>query len=875
YATSTFLMDFSTPTAFILQPGHLTYQQTLGALSGTAADPVAGGGSPSGLKTIWVELADTDRKPQQYWNFNAVPPVWQAAYSSGAITAASNWSVAASSLPNNTADAKSWSVGRSSATFVIKVKAQDRAGNYTDFSLNQSTFTLDLMLPVSKIVSPPAENGFYLVVSSVIGTAADYTSGISSVQVRIQQDPSQAPENTCTDTSINGYYFNGSNWQPGESWQGVNTYDAGTSSWTYNTSAAVFRAYCYYVIRSSASDNMANGEASWGSRRFRFMPPPAATRVNLPENLKYYKSLTIVSGTANPDTKRVGLELRRLSDNWYWDFNSAWQLSLSSVAITPLPDHTWSQSASLPQFLSGSSYTFRSVGISFSEVYEGGPVVNTVYFDTAPPTALVQLPSAAQLYYKSIPKLGGLAQDPPGVTPPASGISRVWAELYAVNGPDISKYWDNATNSFTASWNQAGNQGSYYVAVSSWEYAVSSPAAAYTNGAQYRVRAKSLDNTYNNSTFEGIESDFSDVNLVFNFDVTVPTAVVTSVTPGQRRSGVSAASGTLTEENVLANAIGYQPGMQIQGVKVGIKYNNFNQYWDHVSGWQPSPAVWPAAAVYQSSWSYTNMPAWADDGSYTIWAEATDKAGNVQTNFAGNGSSVTFTVDKAAPALAVLVPAANSKISSVVSLSGTADDPNWLTNSGIAGASNIQAQVSYLLGADTYYYDNAAGFSSSTLNDTNSWYNADVWTPQGPSSGTWLYQPAGLSAAMVPDKVYRFRARAQDNAVPVPNPASLPANVVTNANVIYDVTKPVSRITYPREGLKIKASNWATVTGTAVDNLAGISALSQLGVSIAEVSPAAAHWDGLAGPGTFTATSEVFRQLGEPTLGAAYAGGNW
>ncbi|PJA12445.1 MAG: hypothetical protein COX65_08550, partial [Elusimicrobia bacterium CG_4_10_14_0_2_um_filter_56_8] len=640
--------------------------------------------------------------------------------------------------------------------------------------------------------------------------------------------------------------------------------------WNYDASGVVFRASCYYIVKSSAADNVANGEASWGTSRFKFMPPPAQTRINAPENLKFYKALSLISGTANADAKQVELEVRRLSDTWYWNFGtSGWQAAVSSVTVIPSGGN-WSRAASLPPLVSGSSYSFRSVGLSYSDVYEAGPVVNQVYFDTDKPTALVQLPAAAQAYYKSLPGLGGTAQDPPGITPPAAGVSKVWVELYAVNGPDTGKYWDNATSAFTDSWNQAGNAGSYYVAASSWEYVVSYPTAAYTNGSQFRVRAKSLDNTFNNSAFEGIESDFSAGNL-FSYDITVPTAVVTAVTPGQSRSGVSIASGTLSEDYVLANSIGYQPGTQIQGVVIRIRDNKLIQYWAG-SGWDSSPAASTSAAVYQSSWSLSALPAWADDGSYTLWAEATDKAGNVQANFTGNGSSVTFSTDKSAPLLSVLSPAANSKISSVVSVTGTANDPNWETNSGIAGASNMQVQVSYLLTGDTYYYDNSASFSSSTLNDSNSWWNSSLWVPQGPSSGTWTYNPVGLPSAMVGDKVYRFRARAQDNAIPLANPASLMANAVTNSNVIYDLTKPVSRILFPLDQSRLKAL--VSVNGTALDNLAGISTLSQLAVSLEEISPASAHWNGVY-PGTFTLNSEAFQPLSEPTLAASYAGGNW
>jgi len=873
YATSTFVMDLSTPTAAIQQPPHLSYFRALSSLSGTSEDvvappvggPAGGGGIPSGLASMEYVLTDTDRLPNRYWDFNA--GAWSASYVSSVTAPGASWTMAA--LPANfpPSAAASWAVTRSSATFLLKMKFTDNAVNVSSFTVNYSTFTLDLILPVSKVTSPGVEDGFQLVVSSIVGTATDFTSGISTVQVRIQQDTAQTD---CTDTSANGRYWGGSAWQAGEKWLGVNSYTPGDTSWTLDTSAVVFKAQCYYVIKSSAVDNVSNGELNWGSRRFKFTPPPAFTRVTVPDNLKYYKAVTLISGTANADAESVALQVRRLSNNDYWNFGtSSWQVALTSASGIAPAGGAWTYNTNLPPLVSGSSYTFRAIGKSFSEVDESAPATNQVYFDTLKPEAFVQVPDSGQLYYNSLPKLGGTATDPPGATPPASGISRVWAEIADVNGPSAGKFWDNATSTFTAVWNQAGNQGVYYIAASSWTYSVAYPTAAYTNGVQYQVRAKSLDNTYNNSSPEGTESDFSGGNL-FSFDVTVPTAVVTAVSAAQSRSGVAVASGTILEDLVIVN-VGLQPGVQIQGIRVHLKDNNLVQYWNG-GGWDSNPAVWAAAAVHQSSWSLSSLPAWADDGSYTVWAEASDKAGNTQTVFAGNGSSVTFTVDKAAPTLAVLNPAANTKISTVLSVSGTANDPNYGTNSGIAGPANIQAQVSYLLAGDTYYYDNAATFSSFTLSDTNSWWPATTWTPQGPSSGTWIYDPAGLTASMVPDKVYRFRARAQDNAIPVPNPAVLTANAVTNLNVIYDVTPPVSRITFPYDLARIRTL--VSIAGTSQDNLAGISTLGQLGVSIAEKSPAGGHWNGVY-PGTFTLTSEVFQPLSAASLAASYDGLTW
>ena len=803
YATSTFILDYSTPTALIQYPADQTTQRLISSLSGIAADPVEGGGIPSGLASIYFELIDTDRNPNKYWNGSA----WQTAYSSNAITALENWTISAASLPVNSpvSAADSWAVGRSSATFLLMLKVSDRAGNYSNFGLNYSTFTLDVMIPDSIITSPPTENGFYLEVSSIAGTAADYPVGISSVQISIMQSPPQ--DGDCTFTGQDNFFWNGSFWENSAAprWLGVQQFAPGnTATWNYDASLIPFNAYCYYVIKSSASDTVGNGEETWGSRRFKFMPPPAATRVVLPAHDEYYKGLSLVSGTANLNTKRLELEIRQLSDNYYWNFGlEDWQAAVSSISIIPtgMP-RVWSQVSSLPPLFSGSSYTFRSVGISFSNVYETGPATNRIYFDTDTPKALVQLPAAAQVYYNTLPRLGGTAQDEPaGTRPPAAGIgaSNVWVELKAVNGPYEDQLWDNAASTYTApaGWSKANNSGTYYSSVSSWTFVVSYPTAAYVNGAQYEARALVRDMTYNDSALTGTESQYSDP-ITFNYDITVPTAVVTSVSSGTARSGVSVASGTLTEENVLANSAGYQPGMQVQGVKLRIKYNNINQYWTG-SGWDSSASTYAVAAVHQSSWSFGVMPDWADDGSYTLWAEATDKAGNVQAGFYDNVSSVTFTSDEQGPTAAVASVQTSTRVAVLASVSGTANDADWLTNSGIAAAGNTQVQISFLLNTVTYYYNNATAFSSG-LDDSNSWWPAGSWTQAYRSSGTWTYAPAGLGATMISDRAYTIKVRTRDDAIPDPNLGNFSAVY----DVVFDTTPPSVVITSPTQSAILK-----------------------------------------------------------------------
>ncbi|MDP2867031.1 MAG: hypothetical protein Q8O90_12380, partial [Elusimicrobiota bacterium] len=290
-----------------------------------------------------------------------------------------------------------------------------------------------------------------------------------------------------------------------------------------------------------------------------------------------------------------------------------------------------------------------------------------------------------------------------------------------------------------------------------------------------------------------------------------------AVSPGQARSQLSLASGTISEELVLAN-VGFQPGVQIQEVRLHVKENNTNWYWTG-SGWDTSPAAYAAASVHQSSWSFSSMPNWFDGYTYTLWAEAFDKAGNAQVVFSGNGSSVTFTSDELAPTASVTSVQTSTRIASLASVSGTANDANWSTNSGIAGAVNTQVQVSFLLGAVTYYYDNANTFSSG-LSDANSWWPAASWTPQGPSSGTWTYAPAQLGSSMISDRTYSIRVRTQDNAIPVSNPADPMANISGVYNVVFDTTPPSLGITSPAEAVRTRTI--PAIAGTANADLSGL-----------------------------------------------------
>ncbi|MEK7214370.1 MAG: hypothetical protein AAB289_02085, partial [Chloroflexota bacterium] len=158
-STYVFIVDRTTPTMTIATPQHLSYFNVLSSLSGTVSNTAPNGGVPSPLDFIQLELSDTDRSPNQFWNFNT--QVWQGAAISTTIAGTTSWSMAAGFLPVNTPPgaANSWAVGRTSATFVLRARAADLTGNTTSFAMYQSTFTLDRVDPDSDITLPVTENG--------------------------------------------------------------------------------------------------------------------------------------------------------------------------------------------------------------------------------------------------------------------------------------------------------------------------------------------------------------------------------------------------------------------------------------------------------------------------------------------------------------------------------------------------------------------------------------------------------------------------------------------------------------------------------------------------------------------------------------------
>src|SRR5205085_168147 len=213
----------------------------------------------------------------------------------------------------------------------------------------------------------------------------------------------------------------------------------------------------------------------------------------------------------------------------------------------------------------------------------------------------------------------------------------------------------------------------------------SNTVATWTSSATLPTWASQADGTY---TVQATATDlvgntFTGTAVSFTLDKTAPaTASVTTPADGSafRTASVPASfSGSVAD-----NSGGV--GLAANSTTFTLQRSSDNNYWTG-SAWQAaafnlaasnSATTGSTAATWTSS---ATLPTWSSqaDGTYTVQAKATDKAGNSFT-----GTAVTFTLDSTAPATAsVTTPTGGSALRAATvpaTFSGSAAD-----NSGGAG----------------------------------------------------------------------------------------------------------------------------------------------------------------------------------------------
>jgi hypothetical protein len=296
---------------------------------------------------------------------------------------------------------------------------------------------------------------------------------------------------------------------------------------------------------------------------------------------------------------------------------------------------------------------------------------------------------------------------------------------------------------------------------------------------------------------------------VYTIDKTAPVSIITFPANGAyyNTAGWNAGCatpgicGTSTEANTLTS------------VKVSIKRNgSTNLWWDSGDGGFDSPDEdFFEATVSGSapSWSWSlafpasNFPA---DDSYTVHAYGTDNAGNIETS-----PFATFTIDNTPPTVTVEQKA------------GQADPTNALP---IEFTATFSETVTGFDASDVTVGWTGSGTPSVVISGTGP-YNIAISGLT--SSGTLT---VSIGAATVKDLANN------DNE----------ASTSTDNEVLYDIDKPTSTISFPADGSLHNATTFAAgctlvtidTCGTAADT--GGSGLKEVRVSI--LGPNGNYWDG-------------------------------
>ena len=791
YTTAFAIVDQSTPTSTVTSGTSGYFNNSVTALQGTMADAlVPPGNLAAGVSTVTVEIFDGSALSNPWWD--------GATWVSGATPLNATVFTSSWTLPNTPTD---WSHGTNAdgRWFQFYVQSIDRAGNTEAFHVITSTYDIQ---PGTASISVP-NTGVVSSLPSITGTATDTTYGatsIGNVEISIQRN-----------SDSEWYRFSNQTWNPSvpNIWNSVDSYNPGNGVWSIATTQGnIWNNLDTYNIYTRAIDKAGNVQTAQvypSTFTFIFEPPPSVVVITKPVNNKFYKeNLSDILGTANAATTLVEIQVERLSDpvNRYWNGTLGIWVSSSVYNVANQLAANWAWNSGNPAsgdwFIYGSSYIVRAFSMNSANI-SGTQVTANFGFDNQTPASQINKPLTG--FTSSLTLITGTASDQLG----EAGVNNVKIDIQRVTNPDTSGsdnlYWNGS------SW--VGGRPKLNTGISfgapnlwNWNYTVA-VATAFTDGYAYQIFSKAQDEAFDNiNVFDGnLESDHS---ITVVYDISIPTATITSVVNNSVRSSVAIASGDVSDllnAGLDANA----PGLgQVQQVQLSIRRNSNGSYWSGVD-WQPGPTpIYLPTALYVSSWTYTSLPDFTQPiynrESFDFRVTALDKAGNLNALFVAGISDVGFTVDNQAPTVSISLPGTNAVRSQLSAISGSVDDntsTDYPNNSGVNSSANVDTLVYYTQSGATYYWTGTS-FSSTTTQGA-SWKSVDIFNVSGPSSGTWTYSSLGNLRIDPPvygwksDIAYTIMARARDNALPTPN---LGSNAIS-FNVIIDTTPPVSAVTAP------------------------------------------------------------------------------
>jgi hypothetical protein len=284
--------------------------------------------------------------------------------------------------------------------------------------------------------------------------------------------------------------------------------------------------------------------------------------------------------------------------------------------------------------------------------YIEGTSSNGFTYDTQFATSVVVVPVNGDYYNattKPLPVISGTAVD-------ETLGNRVASVGYSIKENGSGLYWDVGSSTFNAG-------GELFNALSFSNPNVwTSTHPPLQDGLVYAVRTRATDLAGNVETLGTAKT--------FTFDISSPTARVTWPTLGSQVSTLPYISGTVIDNTGIAGLQTVELAIQVD---TGAWYNDGTGAFD-VAG--PEHFFTAVTTNSFTTWFATGIP-FVDGHVYGIKARATDKATNVQTVFATNISTLTFTFDNVPPVTLIQAPVGEPTVPRVNSLpviSGTASD---------------------------------------------------------------------------------------------------------------------------------------------------------------------------------------------------------
>ncbi len=249
-----FTIDSKPPNSEVLFPKNDKYYTTLKKINGTASDTLDGTG------IIKVEITIERLTDNYYWNGT----FWQPKMTWVLVSGTTEWSYNTSKIP--------WTSG-------LKYSTRSRASDFAN-NIEKPTkgivFNIDMNGPKSK-VEFPKNNTMFNQLDQITGKANDIGgSGISEVTI-------------CLQRTNDNHYWDGTEWVSNEDWVKA----LGTEQWYYNTTTVQWSTDCYYIIRSSAIDNISNIETPTHGNKFLYDNQPPVISISINDGDFFTKSTAV------------------------------------------------------------------------------------------------------------------------------------------------------------------------------------------------------------------------------------------------------------------------------------------------------------------------------------------------------------------------------------------------------------------------------------------------------------------------------------------------------------------------------------------------------------------------------------------------------